>query len=324
MKNRIYGMLALLFMGSASVMAEGDPFGEYNPHIYSNTMILAGYVCLNGEKLGTEAVVAAYCGNTLRGKQSPNNEGELYLTIGGDYTGDKIHFKVYTGGRVIEVNQGMTYTNNATVGSASEPYVITLPAPVVTTPTTEGWATTCLPFNAEVPSGVEVWNATAIENSELVMNKVTAGTILPANTPVLVKSDGLTSYEWLSRVAFDNASLISINSSLLRGTTEALSVTEKSVLTLGYSNEGNHELGFWLFAGTTINANRAYIDEFPTGSRGVTFRFEDASAIGAALNDKGEMINAVYDLQGRRMDSSQFKAGVCWKKNSKGQIIIIK
>ena len=320
MKNRIYGMLALLFMGSASVMAEGDPFGEYNPHIYSNTMILAGYVCLNGEKLGTEAVVAAYCGNTLRGKQSPNNEGELYLTIGGDYTGDKIHFKVYTGGRVIEVNQDLTYANNATVGSISEPYVITLPAPVVTTPTTEGWATTCLPFNAEVPSGVEVWNATAIENSELVMTKST-GAILPANTPVLLKSDGLTSYEWLSRVADGD---ITTTASIFTGTTEPTAIAANSVLTLGYRNEGNHEIGFWRFTGTTIPANRAYIKDVPAGVHGVTFRFEDASAIGAALNDKGEMINAVYDLQGRRMDSSQFKAGVCWKKNSKGQIIIIK
>lgn len=320
MRNRIYGMLALLFMGSASVMAEGDPFGEYNPHIYSNTMILAGYVCLNGEKLGTEAVVAAYCGNTLRGKQSPNNEGELYLTIGGDYTGDKIHFKVYTGGRVIEVNQDLTYANNVTVGSISEPYVITLPAPVVTTPTTEGWATTCLPFNAEVPDGVEVWNATAIENGELVMTKST-GAILPANTPVLLKSDGLTSYEWLSRVADGD---ITTTASIFTGTTEPTAIAANSVLTLGYRNEGNHEIGFWRFTGTTIPANRAYIKDVPAGVRGVTFRFEDASAIGAALNDKGEMINAVYDLQGRRMDSSQFKAGVCWKKNSKGQIIIIK
>ena len=347
MKNRIYGMLALLFMGSASIMAEGDPFGDDNPNKYSNTMSLAGCVYLNGEKLGTEAVVAAFCGNILRGKQSPNDQGELYLTIGGDYTGDKIYFKVYTGGRVIEVDQDLTYTNNATIGSVSEPYIITLPSPIVTTPTTEGWATTCLPFCAEVPSGVEVWNATAIENSELVMSKVTAGTILPANTPVLVKSEGLTSYEWLSKVAYDNASLISINSSLLRGTTEALSVTEKSVLTLGYSNEGNHELGFWLFAGTTINANRAYIADFPADSRGVTFRFGDYSNI-ASINHYSFLdepsgraernMDHYYDLQGRRLNGqrSMFNGQSSmvngqrsmvkgqFKKGSHGQIIIIK
>ena len=302
MRNRIYGMLALLFMGSASVMAEGDPFGEYNPHIYSNTMILAGYVCLNGEKLGTEAVVAAYCGNTLRGKQSPNNEGELYLTIGGDYTGDKIHFKVYTGGRVIEVNQDLTYANNVTVGSISEPYVITLPAPVVTTPTTEGWATTCLPFNAEVPSGVEVWNATAIENSELVMTKST-GAILPANTPVLLKSDGLTSYEWLSRVADGD---ITTTASIFTGTTEPTAIAANSVLTLGYSNEGNHEIGFWRFTGTTIPANRAYIKDYPASVRGVTFRMWEETGINEIVNGQWSMVNGQsYDLQGRRIAPSQ-------------------
>ena len=299
LRNRIYSLLALLLMGSASGMAEGDPFGDYNPNMYSNTMSLAGCVYLNGEKLGKEAVVAAFCGNTLRGKQSPNNEGELYLTIGGEYTGDKIYFKVYTGGRVIEVDQDLTYSNNVTVGSPSEPYVITLPAPVVTTPTTEGWATTCLPFNAEVPEGVEVWNATGIADGELLMTKAT-GTILPANTPVLLQSTGLASYEWLSRVADGD---IATTGSIFTGTTEPTAVAANSVLTLGYSNEGNHEIGFWRFTGITIPANRAYITDFPAGMRGVTFRMDDETGI-STVNRAAIANDGCYDLQGRRMAHS--------------------
>jgi hypothetical protein len=312
------GVGLLLFMGSASLMAEGDPFGEVAN--YQNNMTLAGAVYLDGQVLGTEAVVAAYCGSTLRGKQSPNDKGELYLSIGGDISGDKIYFKVCTGGRVIEVDQGLTYANNAQIGKTS-PYIINLPTPIVTTPTTEGWATTCLPYDAEVPTGVEVWNATAIEDHELVMSKVTAGTILPANTPVLVKSEGLTSYEWLSRVVLDDSSLITFGSSLLRGTTKETAVDANTVLTLGYSNEGNNELRFWLFAGTTIKANRAYIADFPSNSRGVTFRLDEYSSIREIVNRK-YVDSKCFDLQGRRVSS--LTSHPCWKKGHHGQIIIIK
>jgi hypothetical protein len=195
----------------------------------------------------------------------------------------------------------LTYSNNVTVGSPSEPYVITLPPPVVTTPTTDGWATTCLPFNAEVPEGVEVWNATGIADGELLMTKAN-GTILPANTPVLLQSTGLASYEWLSRVADGD---IATTGSIFTGTTESTAVAANSVLTLGYSNEGNHEIGFWRFTGTTIPANRAYITDFPAGVRGVTFRMDDVTGIStvsrAAIANDG-----CYDLQGRRMAHSQF------------------
>ena len=80
----------------------------------------------------------------------------------------------------------------------NEPYYIDLPAPVTTTFSAEGWATTCLPFDAEVPAGVTVWNATAIEDGQLVTEALQLPTvhsplwngseisILPKNTPVLL------------------------------------------------------------------------------------------------------------------------------------------
>ena len=330
MKYKIYSLLVLLLMGSTSIMAEGDPFSDYNPKQFSNNMILVGRVYLDGQILGEKAVVAVYCGNVLRGKQSPDNDGVLYLSIGGEYSGDKLHFKVFTGGRVIEVDQNLTYTNNDIIGSIDEPYAINLPSPVITTPLTEGWATTCLPFDAEVPEGVTVWNVTAIENQELVKNEITTGTILPANTPVLLKSNGLTNYEWLSRVAYDESSIITIDSSLLRGTTETLTVAANSVLTLGYSNEGYHRPGFWRFTGTTVDANSAYIADFPADSNGVPFSLDVTTPISEKEKvNSNKFATAVYDLQGRRIgENGKLKktngAVRYMKKNSQGQIIIIK
>ena len=46
-------------------------------------------------------------------------------------------------------------------------YYIDFPAPVVTTFFEEGWATTCLPYNAEIPDGVTVWIVTGIKETEI-------------------------------------------------------------------------------------------------------------------------------------------------------------
>ena len=91
------------------------------------------------------------------------------------------------------------------------------------------------------------------------------------------------------------------------------------MLTLGHANGGNQAIGFWLYTGTNIPANRAYLEKksVTTTSRGLTLSWQDESmGLGAALNDKGEMINDnCFDLQGRRMANGQRSMG-------KGQIRI--
>lgn len=91
----------------------------------------------------------------------------------------------YTGGRIIEVDQELNYTPYNDYGSYTDPYIINLPAPVTTNTSSEGWATTCLPFNAAVPDGVTVFAASGIEGGALKLQKVEGCTILPKETPVL-------------------------------------------------------------------------------------------------------------------------------------------
>jgi hypothetical protein len=297
-------MLVLLLVGSTSLMAQDDPFGEFQYNDYQFVMGVTGFVRLGDEKLDNETVVAAFCGDQLRGKCNPMDEypytSIIYLDVYSNKAGEKIHFKVFTGGRVIEVDQGLTFESFGVIGYPSDPYYIDLPVPVVTTPSAEGWATTCLPFNAEVPDGVTVWNATGINNGELVMEKA-QGKILPKNTPVLLQSnaqqaDGPASYEWLSRVADGD---VSTPGSILAGTTVEKTVDANSVLTLGHS-DGSGEIGFWLFTGTTIPAYRAYITDFPSGSRGVKISVDDESTTGVAdVRDKmSEVRGEYYNMQG--------------------------
>jgi hypothetical protein len=318
MNSRIHSLLALLLMGSASLMAQStDDFGEVISSKYQNNMTITGYVCMstradgewtaiNDEMLGKETVVAVYCGDELRGKSNPADYNDKYfnlliMTVFGNNK-DKLHFKVLTEGRVIEVDQGITFKTDDRIGKAKEPYYIYLPAPVVTTPTSEGWATTCLPFNAKVPEGVTLWNVTGIAEGQLVKSEIGTATsdnpiILPKDTPVLLKTEGTESYEWLSRVADGN---VGTEGNILKGTTEPATVEANSVLTLGHSSEKN-EVGFWLFDGTKIPANSAYITDFPDGSNGASLQSDNTTTgLGTdACIGIGARNSKCYDLSGR-------------------------
>ena len=353
MFKRINSMLALLFLGSASLIAQtADPFGDVEKGQYDNSMNITGYVrmvtMVNGqwvpvsnEVLGNETVVAVFCGDELRGKSSPKDYDEDYtsllmMTVYGSTKGQPLHFKVFTEGRVIEVDQGLTFSTNQRVGKVTDPYYIDLPAPVTTTFYTEGYATTCLPFDARVPDGVTLYDATGIENGDLVMEEVKAS-VLPKDTPVLLKVDGETTYEWLSAVIDDENLNVAKEqwakdngqSSILKGTTEPTGVTANSVLTLGHSKETG-DIGFWLFTGTEIPANRAYIADFLAGSRGARIIIEDSTTTGISEIVNSKWSNSKwYDLQGRRLNAETYSSPLSplkrmWKKNAQGQIIIIR
>lgn len=334
-QRRLLTLLGFLFMTVGSAVASlptpseapdeaSDPFGEVDITKYPNTMTIIGYVRMGGIVLGNETVVAVYQGDELRGKKSPMSTDKytsiLMMTVYGSDTSQPLHFKVYTDGRIIEVDQGLSFVTDARIGKAKEPYYIDLPAPVVTTPCSEGWATTCLPFNAEVPTGVDIWYPTGIGHDELLMTRVVRNDdkplCLPANTPVLLKSEGLTSYEWLARVADGN---FTTEGNIFSGTTFNTTVRAGSVLTLGYS-DSNGTLGFWRYSGTVIPANHAYIADtsLPSGAiRGISLPDGNSTETSITLESQtAATTTVVYDLLGRRVNGNNLKSRKLWKKAS--------
>lgn len=306
--KRIQTVLALLLVGSVSMLADGsDPFPEVPHAKYQANMTLTAQVVLNGVTLTSEAIVAVYHDDQIRGKGRPNASNVLSITVDGDIDDEDIYFRVFTGGRIIEVDQGAQYTYYGKIGSADSPYLINLTT-VNTNTSAEGWATTCLPFNAAVPDGVEVYTAKSIEDGVVKIEPVSC-TILPKDTPVLLKTETQTSYEWLSRVADGDATIVT---NLFKGTTEATKVEAESVLTLGHATDGNKAIGFWLFNGTTIPANRAYLEKPTEGVRGYAIDWTDEVTGIEAIDLNGGCVNATprsgdnrnvrgYDLLGRSL-----------------------
>lgn len=131
MKNRIYSLLVLLLVGSTSLWAQdNDPFGDVNKRKYQGNMTITAQVQQNGNVI-TDAVVAVYCDNELRGKErvgAGTNPKLAFLTVYGEYTGnnDYLYFKVYTGGKTFTCNPtpAITFTYNGLLGTENEPYII--------------------------------------------------------------------------------------------------------------------------------------------------------------------------------------------------------
>ena len=300
--KRIQTVLALLLVGSVSMLADGsDPFPEVPHAKYQANMTLTAQVVLNGVTLTSEAIVAVYHDDQIRGKGRPNASNVLSITVDGDIDDEDIYFRVFTGGRIIEVDQGAQYTYYGKIGSADSPYLINLTT-VTTNTSAEGWATTCLPFNAAVPEGVTVYAAKSIEDGVMKLDPISC-TILPKNTPVLLKTETKTSYEWLSRVADGDAT---IETNLFKGTTEEIEVEAESVLTLGHGTIN------WLFTGTTIPANRAYLEKPVEGVRGYALDWTDEVTGIETIDMNGGCVNATprtgdnrnvrgYDLLGRSL-----------------------
>lgn len=322
------GAALLLLWGSAGLMAQTDDFGEVQDGRFQNSMNITGYVRMvtlvggqwvpvSDEVLGNETVVAVFCGDDLRGKDSPSDYSENYhsllrMTVYGE-NNDKLHFKVLTNGHVIEsAPDNLVFVADGLLGKAKDPYYIDLPVPVNTNFSTEGWATTCLPFDAEVPDDVTLWNATAIENGELVLEEIDAD-VLPKDTPVLLQAatpGSSVSHEWLARAVDEatleaNVSLFDASPSLLNGTTEPKAVTPNSVLTLGHSIETG-DLGFWIYTAQEVPANRAYITDFPFRTNGARIAIGDEGTTGIVNNERKTITNnrLVYDLQGRLVNGS--------------------
>ena len=257
-------------------------------------------------------------------------EGKHYFVIGKPKADTDLYDKVVT----YSFNPQCPGKQNAemTVTLTTYPYVMYINP--LSADLTDGFysGTIYLDYDAVVPEGTEAYIATGITLSkdemvkdgekvvaeQLTMVKVAdAGEVIPANTPVYVKSaenpglfDFARNLDELEPVAVPEGNIF-------EGTLVAKTVEAKSVLTLGREQEqGTGEIGFWQFTGTKIPAHRVYIDASlmsnENGANGFTLNFEGGSdGISAANTDAAvKTDNAWYSLQGVRMQGVPAVKGV--------------
>lgn len=111
---------------SATVETEADAY--YIPvseNLYSGNMTMIAVV-KDGEQLVTNAEVGVFAGTECRTAESIDEDGLLFLTISGEGSGTSLVFRVYVDGNEKIVDQNLSYSDDAILGSLQKPYEIQL------------------------------------------------------------------------------------------------------------------------------------------------------------------------------------------------------
>ena len=181
--------------------------------------------------------------------------------------------------------------------------------------TAAGYATLYLGYAAEIPAGVEVYTANAVEDDRLKMQPVEG--VIPANTGVIVKAAAGT-------YTFNNAddAVAAIEGNLFKGSLKDETVKVASGKAAYVLSMVDGEVGMYRaeLTGHSFlnNANKAYLlldsnnlgvydDEWDTSaggqlSNGYRFDFGGITGIENVKGESGE-VKGVYDLSGRAVEN---------------------
>ena len=217
------------------------------------------------------------------------------------------------------VPSGTKNTYSVADGWSDFANIVEMPGDFELVVTAAGYATLYLDYAVEIPDGVEVYTANAVDGDRLKMLPVEGA--IPANTGVIVKADAST-YTF-NVVGY---SVPAIESNLFRGSVENENVKLLSGQVAYVLSMVNGEVGMYraeLKDGAFLNnANKAYLllggnnvgvhdKEFDTStggqlSNGYRFDFGGITGISEVSDEvKGENgeVKTVYDLQGRKVEN---------------------
>ena len=123
------------------------------------------------------------------------------------------------------------------------------------------YATFFAPYNAKLGAGVKAYIGTYATNTLTlhVLADSETGTVIPANTPVVLKATSADAFNVVATTdegsAVQDGTLLTANN--LHGTLAATAAPANAYV-LGYNSAAGQETGFYQFSGT-IPANRAYL-----------------------------------------------------------------
>ncbi|MBO5135299.1 MAG: chitobiase/beta-hexosaminidase C-terminal domain-containing protein [Bacteroidaceae bacterium] len=175
-------------------------------------------------------------------------------------------------------------------------YVEELPTSHTLTVSEAGYATLFLGFNARIPSAVEAYTVTTVNNGWVSLTQVTG--VLPAETGVIIKASA-GEYKF-----FDEATATAdVTGNLLEGTAAATEIDVEAYVLGNVDGVGLYKAkmtdGKWL-----NNANKAYLPaSVANGAASYSFRFGEGTTGINEITDNRVQSTVIYDLTGRRVEN---------------------
>lgn len=184
-------------------------------------------------------------------------------------------------------------------------------------PMSAEYGTVNLPYDVALPTGATAYAVTATsvkagsnDNYATLTQIATAGDIVAANTPMLIKR------------ADDTYTLFALNqstgtateapSNLLKGTQNTAIANNEKYYVLGLNNS-SHELGFWRSTNSKIGTWRAYLDLSGTSTSAKGFFLSlDSTPTGISdMEMPRENVNAPwYTIDGRTLGAMPTQKGI--------------
>lgn len=202
------------------------------------------------------------------------------------------------------------------------------------TVTSANWATLYIGFPTQLPEGCTAYVVSSSDPEVTHLAKLkNIGRVIPRTTPVVIKASEAGIYK-LIRHEGSVPDLKKYNNRLVgsyigqEGGKFGIDVNQEtaitgSVLTLGRNKDG--VVGFFKYNGTRIPPYRAYltVNTIIDGSKPYfTFDIDDTiddmpTTVETVADARGRADGAVYDLQGRRMNTSHLKSGIYIRNGKK-------
>ena len=160
-----------------------------------------------------------------------------------------------------------------------------------------GWATLYLAASARIPSDVEAYTVTTVNDGWVSLTQVTG--VIPANTGIIVKANA-GEYELI----VGETATADVTGNLLEGTATATEIIVEAYVLGNVDGVGLYKAkmtdGKWL-----NNANKAYLPASAVPNKSVAFYgFDWDGTTGIdQITDNREQSTAIYDLTGRRIES---------------------
>ena len=124
-----------------------------------------------------------------------------------------------------------------------------------------GWASLYLGYDALVPSGATAYTVTRLSCGYAALKEISAGTVIPAGTGVLVKGSANSTYAFNGRAAdVSGKTRADVRGNLLKGTLSSISRPSGTCRVLSPESSSSQAV-LGVFQGATINANTAYLTE---------------------------------------------------------------
>lgn len=157
------------------------------------------------------------------------------------------------------------------------------------------FGTLCLPYATTVPTGVDAYTLTTLENDHIAFTKAyAAGSTLPANEPVLLTGDNAGTFVFNQTTT--SADKVGTNIFLGTPNAEQVDMSGNDIYVLAM-DEGN--ICFMRTTATNVNPYKAYIKTSAISSaKAIKIDFDGPTAINGILNSSE---NTIFDLSGRKV-----------------------